>query len=95
MDEKTNNLVAKHARKYNKAAVHKDRKKAMKKGDRKHKGKQFEEIGNVDEVFTTTAISNFFKKSGDKKKYDKVVKDIKRGKYTVAKATQMFDLCLL
>ena len=91
MEEKTNNLVAKHARKYNKAAVHKDRKKAQKKGDRKHKGR-YEEIGNVDEVFTTTAISNFFKKSGDKSKYDKVVKDIKKGKYTVAKATQMFDL---
>ncbi len=91
MNEKTNNPVAKHARKYNKAAVHKDRKKAMKKGDRKHKGR-YEEIGNVDEVFTTTAISNFFKKSGDKKKYDKVVSAIKKGNYTVAKASQMFDL---
>jgi hypothetical protein len=140
-ENKTNNLVAKHARKYNKAAVHKDRKKAMKKGDRKHKG-SFESVEevlkvsdgasawikdfqssdapqfkgksmekrkemalaayldakkgskeeSVDEVFTTTAIANFFRKSGDKKKYDKVVKSIKRGKYTVAKATQMFDL---
>jgi hypothetical protein len=36
---KTNNLVAKHARKFNKAVVMKDRKKAQKKGDRKHKGK--------------------------------------------------------
>ena len=43
MNEKTNNLVAKHARKYNKAAVHKDRKKAMKKGERKHKG-QYENM---------------------------------------------------
>ena len=142
MDEnKVNNLVAKHARKYNKAAVHKDKKKALKKGDRKHKGsyESVEEVlkvsdgasawikdfqssdapqfkgksmdkrkemalaayldakkgskeESVDEVFTTTAIANFFKKSGDKKKYDKVVKDIKKGKYTVAKATQMFDL---
>lgn len=32
-----NNLVAKHARAFNKAAVHKDRKKAQKKGYRKHK----------------------------------------------------------
>ena len=32
-----NNLVAKHARKFNKAHVHKDRKKAQKRGDRKHK----------------------------------------------------------
>lgn len=32
------NYVAKNARKFNKAAVHKDRKKAQKKGDRKHKG---------------------------------------------------------
>jgi hypothetical protein len=47
MDEnKTNNLVAKHARKYNKAAVHKDRKKAMKKGDRKHKG-SYESVEEV------------------------------------------------
>ena len=29
---------------------------------------------------------------GDKKKYDKVVKDIKKGKDTVSKAAQMFDL---
>ena len=36
---KTNNLVAKHARKYNKAAVHTDRKKASKRGYRKHKGR--------------------------------------------------------
>jgi hypothetical protein len=33
-----NNPVAKHAKKFNKSAVHKDRKKAQKKGDRKHKG---------------------------------------------------------
>lgn len=36
---KANNLVAKHARKYNTAVVMKDRKKAIKRGDRKHKGK--------------------------------------------------------
>jgi len=35
-----NNPVAKYARKYNKCAVHKDRKKAHKKGERKHKGKE-------------------------------------------------------
>jgi hypothetical protein len=31
------NLVAKHARKFNKSHVHRDRKKAMKRGYRKHK----------------------------------------------------------
>lgn len=35
---KTNNYVAKHCRKYNKAVVHTDRKKASKRGYRKHKG---------------------------------------------------------
>ena len=33
------NPVAKHARSYNKAAVHVDRKKASKRGAVKHKGK--------------------------------------------------------
>lgn len=33
----TNNLVAKHARKYNKAKVYTDRKKAKKAGYTKHK----------------------------------------------------------
>lgn len=33
---KTNNLVAKHAKTYNKAAIHLDRKKAMKAGKAKH-----------------------------------------------------------
>lgn len=37
--ERVNNLVAKHARKFNKAAVHIDRKKASKRGHIKHKGK--------------------------------------------------------
>ena len=32
------NLVAKHARTFNKAATHSDRKKAAKRGHRKHKG---------------------------------------------------------
>ena len=32
------NPVAKHAHKFNKAVVHKDKKKALKKGERKHKG---------------------------------------------------------
>lgn len=35
--EGSRNLVAKHARKFNKAAVHTDRKKAMKRGYEKHK----------------------------------------------------------
>ena len=43
MDEKTNNLVAKHARKYNKAHVMANRKKRQKKGYVKHKGKAFQE----------------------------------------------------
>lgn len=35
--ERINNLVAKHARKFNKSAVHVDRKKAQKAGKQKHK----------------------------------------------------------
>jgi len=38
---KTRNLVAKHARKFNVAVVHADRKKAARKGKIKHKGKQY------------------------------------------------------
>ena len=38
----TNNFVAKHARKFNKAHVHVDRKKADKRGKRKHK-RRYEE----------------------------------------------------
>lgn len=34
---KQRNVVAKHARRFNKSAVHVDRKKAQKKGYRKHK----------------------------------------------------------
>jgi len=40
---KTNNPVAKHAKTFNKAHVMKDRKKAMKRGAIKHKGKAYEE----------------------------------------------------
>lgn len=41
--EKTRNWVAKHSRTYNKAAVHRDRKKGAKRGDKpKHKGRQFD-----------------------------------------------------
>jgi hypothetical protein len=36
---KTNNLVAKHAREFNKAHVMVDRKKAAKRGARKHKAR--------------------------------------------------------
>ena len=39
---KTNNFVAKHARTYNKAATHVNRKKAQKRGSVKHKAKRFE-----------------------------------------------------
>jgi len=38
LEQKTPNLVAKHARKFNKASVHKDKKKESKKGYTKHKG---------------------------------------------------------
>ena len=38
------NFVAKHAATYNKSAVMKDRKKAAKRGDSKHKGKRFDTI---------------------------------------------------
>ena len=38
-----NNPVAKHARKFNKAAVMVDRKKAVKRGKRKHKGRGYSE----------------------------------------------------
>jgi len=38
---KTNNLVAKHAHRYNRAAVHTDRKKAAKSGYTKHKALQY------------------------------------------------------
>ncbi len=39
MENKQRNLVAKHARVYNVATVHVDRKKAMKQGKIKHKNK--------------------------------------------------------
>ena len=41
---KQKNLVAKHARQFNKAAVHLDRKKALKRGVRKHKGDQYDQV---------------------------------------------------
>jgi hypothetical protein len=42
MKTRTNNLVAKHARKFNKAAVHVNRKKQARRGIIKHKGKLYE-----------------------------------------------------
>ena len=42
MKTRTNNLVAKHVRKFNKAAVHADRKKQARRGIIKHKGKLYE-----------------------------------------------------
>jgi hypothetical protein len=38
---KRNNLVAKYARTFNKSAVHTDRKKASKRGYRKHKANAY------------------------------------------------------
>ena len=43
---KINNPVAKHAHKYNKDVVHKDRKKETKKGYKKHKNKEYYESRN-------------------------------------------------
>ena len=40
--QSVNNFVAKHARTFNVAAVHEDRKKASKAGKRKHKGKDYD-----------------------------------------------------
>ena len=48
MDEKINNPVAKHARTFNKSNVMKDRKKATKKGYRKHRGKMDEFVSNAE-----------------------------------------------
>lgn len=39
-----NNLVAKHAHDFNKAAVHKCRKKEMKRGNQKHKGRFYSDL---------------------------------------------------
>ena len=47
--KKTNNPVAKYARDFNKEVVMKDRKKAEKKGDRKHKGKYQEDTDVVED----------------------------------------------
>ena len=44
------NPVAKHAHKFNKSQVMKDRKKAMKKGERKHKGKMDEKLSASDDA---------------------------------------------
>ncbi len=38
MNQPKQSPVAKHAGKFNKAAVHKDRKRAVKRGEAKHKG---------------------------------------------------------
>ena len=38
------NPVAKHARRYNKPAVHRDRKKDIKRGYQKHRGRQQEVV---------------------------------------------------
>lgn len=49
MKRDKSNPVAKYMRKYNKATVQTDRKKAMKKGDRKHKGR-YEELSDAAKV---------------------------------------------
>ena len=50
------NPVAKYARKFNKSSVMKDRKKAMKKGDRKHKG-TYEDAQQTDTSNRTNAAA--------------------------------------
>ena len=47
-EPKTQNLVAKHSRNMSGAGAHKDKKKAMKKGEVKHKGKELEEAVSAD-----------------------------------------------
>jgi hypothetical protein len=41
-DNRRNNIVAKHARKFNLAHTFEDRKRALKRGKIKHKGKHYE-----------------------------------------------------
>lgn len=64
------NPVAKYARKFNKSNVMKDRKKAMKKGDRKHKGK-YEDAQQTDTANRTNAAAkkpqNYTDKDGKQK----------------------------
>jgi len=70
MKKKINNPVAKHARTFNKASVMTDRKKAMKKGDRKHKGK-YEDAQQTDTSGHTNAAAkkpqNYTDKDGKQK----------------------------
>ena len=64
------NPVAKYARKFNKSNVMKDRKKAMKKGDRKHKG-TYEDAQQTDTSNRTNAAAkkpqNYTDKDGKQK----------------------------
>jgi hypothetical protein len=70
MKKKINNPVAKHARTFNKATVMTDRKKALKKGDRKHKGK-YEDAQQTDTSGHTNAAAkkpqNYTDKDGRQK----------------------------
>ena len=91
--KKTNNPVAKHAKTFNKAHVMKDRKKAMKKGDdRKHKGRRYEDSGDIEERSTTDVISSVLRRGKDKAKYQAAVDAVKSGKYTLSKAAQVFGV---
>jgi hypothetical protein len=85
------NPVAKNAHKFNKAQVHKDRKKAEKKGDRKHKGR-YEDSGDIEERSTLDAISSVLKRNKDRGKYQAALKAVKSGKYKLPKAAQVFDV---
>ena len=86
------NPVAKNAHKFNKASVQKDRKKALKKGDRKHKGQRYEDSGDIEERSTTDVISSILRRGKDKSKYQAAVKAVKSGKYTLSKAAQVFGV---
>ena len=85
------NPVAKNAHKFNKASVQKDRKKALKKGDRKHKGR-YEDSGDIEERSTLDVISSVLNRGKDKSKYQAAVKAVKSGKYTLSKAAQVFGV---
>ena len=94
------NPVAKNAHKFNKRAAgpHKDKKKAMKKGDRKHKG-SFESVDEVLKVsdgasawikdFQSSDAPQFKGKSMDKRKemalaYYKKLYPRQKGRYVIA-----------
>ena len=55
---KGKNLTAKHAFKYNKATIFKDRKKALKKGDQKHKSRSIDRLSFCIHYLFLLALKN-------------------------------------